>query len=171
MSYTASSIGLNHIDIVGPLLPVTGAFLLPFTTYFGVLSTRVVLQRLATRTVLGTDAPAIHMAKPGSEAPTPPATSNEALLIASRCQANFVEHVPLALFIAGVAELNGAPKKVITLSLSGLLAARILHVEMGLRRPGAAGIGRTVGYYGTLGVMTFLAGYAGYLVKGYWGYK
>ncbi|KAK3987970.1 hypothetical protein QBC44DRAFT_399207 [Cladorrhinum sp. PSN332] len=170
MSYAASSIGLNHIDIVGPLLPVTGAFLLPFTAYFGVLSTRVVLQRLATRTVLGTDAPTIHMAKPGSEA-TPPATSSEALLVASRCQANFVENVPLALLIAGVAELNGAPKKVLTLSLSGLLAARVMHVEMGLRRPGAAGIGRTVGYYGTLGLMTFLAGYAGYLVKGYWGYK
>ncbi|KAK4168426.1 hypothetical protein QBC43DRAFT_360332 [Cladorrhinum sp. PSN259] len=170
MSYAASSIGLNHIDIVGPLLPVTGAFLFPFTAYFGVLSTRVVLQRLATRTVLGTDSPAIHMAKPGTE-PTPSASSNEGLLVASRCQANFVEHVPLALLIAGVAELNGAPKKVLTLSLSGLLTARVLHVEMGLRRPGAAGIGRTVGYYGTLGVMGFLAGYAGYLVKGYWGYK
>ncbi|KAK4457691.1 membrane-associated, eicosanoid/glutathione metabolism protein, partial [Cladorrhinum samala] len=151
---------------------VTGSFLLPFTAYFSLLSTRVVLQRLATRTVLGTDSPAIPMTKPGAESSTntQSSTSNEALLVASRAQANFAEYVPLALLVAAVAELNGAHKKALTLSLSGLLAARIAHVEMGLRRPGSTGIGRTIGSYGTLGVMGFLAGYAGYLVKGYWGY-
>jgi hypothetical protein len=46
--------------------------------------------------------------------------------------------------------------------------ARVLHVEFGLRRPGCTGMGRAVGYYGTMGAMSFLAGYAGWLVKDYW---
>ena len=90
------------------------------------------------------------------------------LSVAIRCHANFVEHVPLALMLAAVAELNGGNKQVLTLSLGGLLIARVLHVEFGLRNPGSTGMGRAVGYYGTMGTLGFLAGYAGWLVKDYW---
>ncbi|KAK4184660.1 MAPEG family-domain-containing protein [Podospora australis] len=161
MSYTAR-VGLNHIDVVGPLLPVTGSFLLPFTAYFGLLSTRVVLQRLSSNCVLGTEVK-------GAEDPVQKKKQHE-LLVATRSQANFVEHVPLALLMAAIAELNGARKQILTLTLGGLLAARVIHVELGMRRPESTGAGRAVGYYGTLGAMGFLAGYAGFLVKDYWGF-
>jgi hypothetical protein len=33
-----------------------------------------------------------------------------------------------------------------------------------------AGPGRVVGFYGTSGILVGLAGWAGWLVKGYWGF-
>jgi uncharacterized membrane protein YecN with MAPEG domain len=72
------------------------------------------------------------------------------------------------MILAAVAELNGANRKALKVSLAGLLVARVLHAEFGLCRPGATGKGRAVGYYGTVGVMGFLAGYAGWLVRDYW---
>ncbi|CAP66997.1 uncharacterized protein PODANS_4_5250 [Podospora anserina S mat+] len=160
MSYT-SRVGLNHIDVVGPLLPVTGSFLLPFTAYFSLLSTRVSMSRIASNCLLGS--------APPSTEPNAAAKQHE-LQVASRAQGNFAEYVPLALLLAGVAELNGAKKNVLTSALGALFVARVLHVEMGLRRPESTGVGRPVGYFGTLGVMGFLAGYAGFLVKDYWGF-
>lgn len=37
-------------------------------------------------------------------------------------------------------------------------------------REDALGVGRPVGYYGTLASMLGLAGYAAFLVKGFWGF-
>ncbi|KAK4179133.1 MAPEG family-domain-containing protein [Triangularia setosa] len=160
MSYT-SRVGLNHINVVGPLLPITGSFLLPFTAYYSLLATRVNMSRMASNTVLGSS-------PPGNEPNA--AIKQHDLQVASHAQGNFAEYVPLALLLAGVAELNGAKKQILTSALGALLVARVMHVEMGLRRPESTGMGRPVGYFGTLGVMGFLAGYAGFLVKDYWGF-
>lgn len=54
-----------------------------------------------------------------------------------------------------------------------LLGLRIAHAELGLMRQGdfgTNGVGRPVGYFGSMGVLGGLAGYVGWLVKGYWGF-
>lgn len=70
--------------------------------------------------------------------------------------------------LAAFAELNGGNRKTITGLLSALLTLRILHAEAGLIK--GLGIGRPIGYYGTMTTIAGLAGYAAYLVKGYWGF-
>lgn len=78
--------------------------------------------------------------------------------------------MPLALLLAGVAELNGANRRALNVALGALLALRILHVEFGLKAPGNNGFGRALGFLGTEGYLAGMAGYATYLVKGYWGF-
>ncbi len=52
---------------------------------------------------------------------------NEVLIVANRRHLNFVEHVPLALILIAIVELNGAPS-VSVHSLGGaLVVARIVH--------------------------------------------
>jgi hypothetical protein len=56
--------------------------------------------------------------------------------------------------------------------MASLLALRIAQAEGGLRLQGKFGnngIGRPVGYFGSMGVLGGLAGYAAFLAKGYWG--
>lgn len=77
--------------------------------------------------------------------------------------------MPLALLLASIVELNGGNRKVLNGSLGALLLLRILHVELGMLGPNASSDGRRIGYYGTLGFIGGMAGYATYLVKGYWG--
>ena len=122
------------------------------------MSGRVVSQRLKSERYVG-DSTTEH---------DDPA--NDPLFVASRCHQNFVENVPLAFLLAAVVELNGGNRKVLTGALSSLLALRILHSEFGLLGKGAMAFGRPVGYFGTVGIMGALAGYATYLVKGYWGF-
>jgi len=81
--------------------------------------------------------------------------------------------VPLAFIFLTLAELNGGDRKVLNTIMAVLFAARIAHVEVGLRLKGdfgGNGVGRPIGYFTTNGVLLGLAGYAGYLVKGYWGF-
>lgn len=133
---------------------MTGTFALPFTAYFGFLSLRVVRQRIKSNTLMGDKS---------SE------DKSDALFAASRAHVNFAENVPLALALAAVAELNGASRQVLTYMLSTLFVLRVAHAE-GITAAGNKGVGRPVGYFGSLGVMTGLAGYTAYLVKGYWGF-
>jgi hypothetical protein len=54
-----------------------------------------------------------------------------------------------------------------------LLALRIAHADGGLRLEGKfadSGVGRPLGYFGSMGVLGGLAGYGAWLVKGYWGF-
>lgn len=88
----------------------------------------------------------------------------------ARCHQNFIENVPLALLLAGVVELNGGSRKALNAGLGALLVCRILHVEFGLKAPGNNGFGRAVGFFGTEVYLIGMAGYAAYLVKGYWGF-
>lgn len=90
--------------------------------------------------------------------------------MATRCHQNFVENVPYALLLAGVVELNGGDRKTLNGALAALLLVRILHVEFGLRGPKNMAVGRPIGYFGTQGFIAGMAGYAAYLVKGYWGF-
>lgn len=166
-----------------PLKAVTGSFAAPFTAYFALLSARVVYQRVHEKVFIGEDTPSSKHPVLGAPVDTKSKKSTTSirdtehhqdynpLTIATRSHANFVEHVPLALVLAAAAELNGGSKKALTTALGVLLAARVLHVEFGLRSPGATGMGRAVGWWGTMGAMGWLAGYGGWLVRGYWGVK
>jgi len=102
--------------------------------------------------------------------PSAPSNKVDPLEVATRCHANFLENVPLALMTAAVVELNGGNRKIINGGLAALLLFRILHVEFGLRAADTNGPGRVIGYLGTVGVLNGMAAYAVYLVKGYWGY-
>ncbi|CAL3972010.1 unnamed protein product [Diplocarpon coronariae] len=80
------------------------------------------------------------------------------------------KHTPLSLLI--VTELNGGNRRALTYLVGALLALRIAHAAAGLLvqgRFGDGGLGRPVGHFGSVGVLAALAGYAGWLVKGYWG--
>lgn len=144
------------------LLPVTGSFTLPFTAYFAFLAGRVSYQRLKTKTFLGDSSPSDAAKTAGGKEYSP-------LLVAFRAQANFVEYVPWAILLSAIAEMNGANRKTLQWALSALFVSRVAHAELGLTRSGAVGVGRAIGFYGTMGVMSFLAGYSAWLVKGYWG--
>lgn len=98
------------------------------------------------------------------------ASNDDPVLIASRCHANFVENVPLAILFGALVELNGGNRKVLTGSFAALFIARILHAEIGLRLKNSMGIGRPLGHFTTLSFIAGMAGYGAYLVKGYWGY-
>ena len=123
------------------------------------LSGRVVQQRVKHDKFVGEQS-----GQPTSE------ENGDPLAIAARCHHNFVENVPIALLLAAVVELNGGNRKVLNGSLGALLVVRILHVELGLRGPKSLSNGRPIGYFGTLGFLGGMAGYAAYLVKGYWGF-
>lgn len=136
------------------MIAVTGTFALPFSAYFTFLSLRVVGHRLKEKKYLGDNA-------------SKNADPTDKLYLATRCHVNFLENAPLGLMLAAFAELNGGSRKVITAALSAFLAFRIIHAELGLIT--GMGIGRPVGYYGSMVTIGGLAGYAAYLVKGYWG--
>lgn len=147
-------------------LPITASFALPLTLYYTLLQTRVIRQRIATSTSIA------QSSQPFSTSDS--STEEDPLLAAVRAQANFSENVPLALVLAGIAELNGGSKKALTYALATLAVARVLHADFGLLVQGGEkpylGKGRPAGYFGTQGVILGLAGYAAYLVKGYWGF-
>jgi uncharacterized membrane protein YecN with MAPEG domain len=97
--------------------------------------------------------------------------THDQLTLYSRCHQNSVENVPIALVFAAIAELNGGNKKILNYSLAALFALRVMHSEFGLLgKNDALGFGRPLGYFGTAGWTAAMAGYATYLVKGYWGY-
>ena len=101
-------------------------------------------------------------------AETTAATGDDDLLIIRRSHANFVENTPFALLIASFVEMNGGNRRFLTVSLAALLFFRIVHVEFGLRAKNSLGWGRPVGYFGTLGFVAGMSGYAAWLVKSYW---
>ncbi|KAI8966347.1 membrane-associated, eicosanoid/glutathione metabolism protein [Daldinia sp. FL1419] len=150
----SSTVGLES-SALAPLLPVTGAFALPFSAYFVFLSCRVVYHRLKDQYYVGDNS-----SKNGD--------LNNKLYLAGRCHQNFTENVPMALIIAAFAELNGANQKSLSNALTALLTFRVLHVELGLIN--GVGVGRPIGYWGTMATTLWLGGYAAYLVKGYWGF-
>ncbi|KAI0386100.1 membrane-associated, eicosanoid/glutathione metabolism protein [Hypomontagnella monticulosa] len=149
----STAIGLST-PVLAPLLPITGTFALPFSAYFTFLSSRVVYYRLKDKHYVGDNS------SKDNDLSNP-------LYLAGRCHQNFIENVPLALILAAFAELNGGNRKTLTAALSALLTFRILHVELGLIT--GMGIGRPIGYYGSMGTIVSLGFYAAYLVKGYWG--
>ncbi|KAF2714129.1 hypothetical protein K504DRAFT_530979 [Pleomassaria siparia CBS 279.74] len=149
----ASRLGLG---VPLPMLaPATATWAAPFAAYYIFLQNRVVFQRLSNKAYMGdsTDK-SLGTADP--------------LYVASRCQLNFIENVPIALVIALLAELNGADRKYINYGLGALLAFRISHAELGLMGKDSMSLGRPIGYYGTNAVLASFTGYLAYLVSGYW---
>ncbi|KAI1401547.1 membrane-associated, eicosanoid/glutathione metabolism protein [Hypoxylon fuscum] len=158
-------------------LPVTGAFALPFAGYFIFLSERVGLARIAHQVALGDRVPSSSSSSPPASAsassdgpassphPLNPAPgSNDPLLQVTRAHQNFAENVPLALLLAAVAELNGASRGRLAGLLGALLAFRVLHAELGIMRRDGMGIGRRVGFFGTIGVVAWLGSWSTWLV-------
>ncbi|KAK7969122.1 Membrane-associated proteins in eicosanoid and glutathione metabolism [Apiospora sp. TS-2023a] len=173
--------GLNNPVLV-PLLPITGSFAVPFTAYFAFLSARVVKHRLDGKQPLGDGSQKSKSSSSSSSSSGRSSTSSSGrssrgdqlsdskLFVASRAHSNFAENVPLAFALAAVVELNGGNRKILTGAMGALFAFRVLHAELGMQREDALGLGRPVGYYGTLASMMGLAGYAAFLVKGFWGF-
>lgn len=95
---------------------------------------------------------------------------SDPLYIATRSHANFLENVPIALVLSALAELNGANRRTLHYALGTFFAVRIAHVEFGLTRRRSAGWGRVLGFYGTQTFLVGMAGWAAWLVKGYWGF-
>ncbi|KAI1094884.1 membrane-associated, eicosanoid/glutathione metabolism protein [Rostrohypoxylon terebratum] len=160
-------------------LPVTGAFALPFAAYYIILTARVVVQRSKQRVAIGDHMPPSPPSTSTSTSASSPVsstnittpsgihTSADPLLLSTRCQQNFAEFVPLALLLATIAEANNAvTPRALKTALGILLAARVLHVEAGILRPGAMGLGRPMGFYSTLGVIGWLGWAVG---RGFWG--
>jgi len=121
------------------------------------LSARVSQQRIEHEKYVGDDA------GKGSDKADP-------LLVASSSHRNFVENVPTALLLASIVELNGGNRKVLNSVLAALFLLRVGHAEFGLLGKDNQGPGRLIGFLGTNASILGLAGYAAYLVKGYWGY-
>lgn len=96
--------------------------------------------------------------------------TTDPLTIAARCQGNFAESVPLALFLGAVVEMNGGNRKALTAGFTWLFVMRLLHVELGLRGEQAKAFGRPVGHMGSVAFIVGMGGYAAWLVKGYWGF-
>lgn len=132
--------------------------------YYALLNLRVSLVRQAEKTPLG------DSAKSSGGEGRPAESCSGDLLVACRAQSNFADNVPFALLVAAFAEANGANRRILTGSLAALLLFRILHVEFGLKDKSTLGLGRPVGYLGTLGFLTGMSSYAAYLVKSYWGF-
>ncbi|CAK1364501.1 hypothetical protein CB0940_08177 [Cercospora beticola] len=151
----------NSLGLPLPL-PITATFALPLTLYYLLLQSRVVAQRVRTKTIIAQQ----------TTKPTTTSSSEQAdpLFIATRSQSNFVENVPLALLLSAFVELNNGSQKILTIALGALTIARVLHVEAGLLVKGNKGRGRPVGFLTTLGVNLGLAGYGAWLVRGYWGF-
>ncbi|KAI1410859.1 membrane-associated, eicosanoid/glutathione metabolism protein [Hypoxylon sp. FL1857] len=164
-----------------PLLPITGAFALPFAGYYIFLSLRVGLRRVTQKVAIGDRTPQDSASspspssKPGSSSSTTTTTttttakgihtSNDPLLLATRAHQNFGEFVPFALLLSAVAELNGGDPKTLKTTLSVLLAARVLHAEFGIMSRDGLGVGRPLGFYSTVAVMAWLAGWGAWLAS------
>ncbi|KAI9893401.1 MAG: hypothetical protein M1814_006698 [Vezdaea aestivalis] len=144
---------------ISKLLPVTSTFALPLTAYFAYLSFSVIAIRMNRKVAIGDTTKKSEEDK----------SAIDPLQLAIRCHGNFTENVPLGLLLAAFAELNGADRRVLTGILSLFVAARVAHVEVGLKGHRSLGIGRAAGHTTTLGVLVGLAGYSAWIVRGYWG--
>ena len=140
---------------------ITGTWALPFSVYHFYLSAMVSQQRVKHDRMLG------NQSSEGPKASAGP----DPLQVAVRAHGNFVEHVPYALLLAAIAELNGAGRRSLNYVLAALFVARVAHVEFGLRgNEKAAAPGRLAGHLVTQGTILGLAGWSAYLIKGYWGF-
>lgn len=73
---------------------------------------------------------------------------NQALLLAMRKHANFVEYVPLLLILIGSLEVNGVSSLTIHIMGACLVIFRVAHA-VGLKGDTMQGLGRLVGAAGT----------------------
>ena len=76
-----------------------------------------------------------------------------------RVHANFAEHVPLAVVLLLVCELNGVDSRWLHVAGSALVVARVLHM-LGLSRSPGISAGRFIGSLFTVLIMALLGGLA-----------
>ncbi|KAL8865307.1 MAG: hypothetical protein Q9174_006957, partial [Haloplaca sp. 1 TL-2023] len=143
---------------------VTATWALPFTGYLLFLANRVVYQRIKNEQWIGDKLNKSDATKTGDSSNPDP------LYLNIRSHVNFLENVPLAFVLSAIAELNGADRTILNYAMAAFFAARVGHVEMGLRGANTMGPGRLVGMLSTQAFLGGLAAYGTYLVKGYWGY-
>ncbi|CZS90044.1 uncharacterized protein RAG0_01178 [Rhynchosporium agropyri] len=172
-----SNVGISAIP---KLLPIAGAWAAPFTLYNIFLSSRIFSQRIKKEVYFGDKDTSVPL--PLSLSPLPllhqhpfqeSAEKYSVLELASHSHTNFLENVPLAFILLIIAELNGGNRKALNYTMGALLALRIAHAEAGLMIKGNfgdGGVGRPIGYVGSLGILGGLGAYAAVLVKGYWGF-
>ncbi|KAL9579043.1 MAG: hypothetical protein Q9203_006867 [Teloschistes exilis] len=141
------------------MLPVTGAWTLPFTAYLLFLSNRVVYQRIKNKQFMGDKLKSENTKAVDN-------TNIDPLFLENRCHQNFLENVPLAFTLAAIAELNGADRTILNYAMAALFALRIGHVELGIRSKDAMGPGRLIGLLGSQAFLGGMAAYGTYLVKG-----
>jgi uncharacterized membrane protein YecN with MAPEG domain len=89
-------------------LPVTSFYAAPLALLLVWLSIRVIQNRVRARVAIGLG-------------------EDEALLRASRAQANFIEYVPMALILLALLEASGASALLLHALGAGLLAGRLAH--------------------------------------------
>lgn len=131
-----------------------------------VLSLATVRARLAHNVFLG-DSKSSGTPFPGQAKSSSSDHEVDPMYLAHRIHLNYLESVPMALSLAAIVELNGGNRRTLISVLSVMLAARVSHV-VGLSRAPESSLFRSVGYFASLGSLTYLAGWAGYLVRGYW---
>lgn len=73
-----------------------------------------------------------------------------------RVHGNFAEHVPMALILIGIVELNGAEAWMVHALGGALIVVRILHAH-GLESKVGVSFGRTTGVLGTTAVIAAAA--------------
>jgi uncharacterized membrane protein YecN with MAPEG domain len=121
------------------LLPITSLFAAILTLLYIVLACLVIRLRWRNKVGIGTG-------------------ENLALKAAVRVHGNFAEHVPLALILLGLMELNGA-SPLWLYGLGGLLfVARINHA-IGLTKSIGTSSYRSIGVLGTFAMLLLAAGY------------
>jgi len=128
--------------------PATLAWSPLFVGYYTYLAAQVSTFRVQTGCMLGETDDA-EKADPSGIVLSDPAERKMAgkkLRIAVRGHSNFAENVPLSMLLITVAELNGAPTWVAHAGYAILFAARVIHVELGLKKSDTIGRGRLVGH-------------------------
>lgn len=85
----------------------------------------------------------------------PASLKADPLYAAIRTQANFLEITPWALVLAAIMELNGAKRSTLNYALATLFILRVWHGEGGIMVTGRRGLGRLVGYWGSMIWMTW----------------
>ncbi|KAK5172991.1 uncharacterized protein LTR77_003113 [Saxophila tyrrhenica] len=160
MADAAATLGL------GKALPVTGTFSIPLVVLSSLLSLNAAKTRVDCNTWQGDQAITKDGSKPAG-VKSPDGNTYDPLLIATRVHANMMENLPITLLLAGLAELNGADRKKLSVVLAAFSVMRISHI-VGLFKGSQPA--RALGFFGTNIVQLGLVSWLGVLTKGYWGY-
>ncbi|KAF2466835.1 uncharacterized protein BDR25DRAFT_236361, partial [Lindgomyces ingoldianus] len=122
-----------------PAIKTWGA---PFTVYYLFLQKGVVFQRLESKA----NSSFSYMGDTTNYANS----TADLLFVANRYQVNFIENVPIAVLVLLLDELNGADRHVSSNAIGAHLAFRVSYVEIEMNMKDRIGLGRPLGYYGTL---------------------
>lgn len=148
--------------IASPLLPVSGIWLLPFTAYNIFHSIRVCWERKQNKMKLPLPPTPKSLSPHSHESSllgdTLPATDRSSteplkadpLFAAVRTQVNFLEITPWALGLGALAELNGARRSTLNDAFAILFLLRLWHGEGGIMLKNRKGLGRLIGYWGSM---------------------